>query len=400
MMKRSLLYPLFLAAATVMAAGCLTEEEEWQAARPQGDQITIVASLEQPVITKTTLSSERKVLWSVGDKIKVYNASNPNGEVYTLSGGEGSTRGEFSGTALSGSGPFYAVYPADVAGSLSGTSVSVTLPDRQSYAEGGFGSGAAVSMAKGDAINNLVFKNVLGGFSFTLSGSKTISRVRLQTKGSEALNGTGKVSMSTDTPSLTMDARKNDDGSFLYLDGPGSASGSFCIMLPPGAFDKGFLVEFMDNEGNVMFRSAKASVNTVQRSRILDMPASAYTPQYKAAFFESESFGLYANIGAGDNMEAYDFNEDDAQYAFKQNNGCRKVRVTSLPRRFYTEINTPVSMTLGESYPDDVYVEIGMSSDVWGSLNDTNFKVLQKTSDRVWLVNDNSMMGIIQRMED
>ena len=359
-----------------------------------------MASLEQPVVTKTSLSSERKVLWSVGDEIKVYNASNPNGVVYTLSDGDGTTRGEFSGTALSGSGPYYAVYPSSVAGSLSGSSVSVTLPSRQSYAEGSFGSGAAVSMAKGDAINSLVFKNVLGGFSFTLSGSKTISRVRLQTKGNEALNGTGKVSMSTDTPSLTMDARKNDDGSFLYLDGPGNASGSFCIMLPPGAFDKGFLVEFMDNEGNVMFRSAKASVNTVQRSRILNMPESAYTPQFKAAFFESESFGLYWDIGAGDEMTAFDFNEDDAQYAFKQNNGYRKVRVTSLPRMFFTEIITPVSMTLGESYPDDMQVEFRMSSDFGGYLTDTNFKVLQKTSDRVWLVNETSMVGIIQRMVD
>ena len=398
MNTRSLLYPAMLALVMLFVTQCKNAEQDGPATRPNGKQITIKATLEQPVGTKTSLSSERKVLWSAGDKIKVYNSSTPSGVVYTLSGGAGTTAGEFTGDALSGNGPFYAVYPAEAGGSLSGTGVAVTLPATQSYVEGGFGSGAAVAAAKAEAIKQLNFKNVLGGVAFTLSGSKSISGIRLQTLGDEALNGAGTVSLSGDTPSLSMGSKTSDDQSILSLDGPGAASASFCLMLPPGAFEQGFLVEFLDGEGNVMFKSAKATVNKVTRSSILDMPESAYTAQYKAAFFESDSFGYFPAIGADaalDDSKAYD--SETCQYAFKTGS-TRYIRVQSLSKGFYTEITTPKDMSLGTAY--DVSVDILSNTSSGASMETVSksFTVLKKTEDRVWLVNGSE--GVIQKLED
>ena len=395
---RSLLFPLLLADTALVFVRCKNSEQDSPAAGRQGKTVTIVASLEQPVPTKTSLTSARQVLWSAGDKIRVYNASNPDGVVFTLDAATaGTSKGQFTGEQPSGSGPFYAVYPAEAGGKLSGSSIAVTLPAHQSYVEGSFGSGAAVSMAKGESLSNLLFKNVLGGVSFSLSGTKSLSGVRLQTKGAEALSGAGTVSMSGDSPVLEMNARTSDEGSYLFLDGPAAASASFCLMLPPGAFEQGFLVEFLDAEGNVMFRSAKASVNTVTRSSIVAMPASAYEPAYKAAFFTSDTFGYFPSIGASAALDASKaYVPGTCQYAYKDASASRYVRVQSLSQGFYTEITTPKTLNLGETCEVTLSVLTGNAK----TTQTQNFTVLQKTGDRVWLVNESQKTGIIQMMED
>ena len=363
--------------------------------------MTSEATLEQPVGTKTSLDAERKVLWNTGDQIKVYNSSTPGGVVYTLSDGDGTTAGKFTGTALSGSGPFYAIYPADAGGALSGSDIAVTLPAEQGYVAGSFGSGAAVSVAKADAINKLVFKNVLGGVALSVTSSKPFSGVRLQTKGTEALNGAGTIAVGEGDPSVSVE-RTSDDNGFLYLRCPEegvSAPATFVLMLPPGAFSSGFLVEFLDTEGTVMFRSAKAGNNTVSRSTILDMPATEYSAQYKAAFFESESFGYFPAIGADAALQALDYEEGSGQYAYLDGSNTRQVRVQSLREdpAFYADITTPKTMSLGESYKPTVNALVGGTST---SVSNKDFTVLKKTGNRVWLVNPADKTGIIQLMED
>lgn len=402
MKTSSLLYAAVIVVAGLFAVQCKNAEQDGPGTRQRGKQLTIEATLEQPIGTKTSLDADRKVLWSAGDQIKVYNSSNPGGVVYTLSGGDGTTGAKFTGDALSGDGPFYAIYPADAGGALSGSNIAVTLPAEQSYAAGSFGSGAAVSVAKANAINKLNFKNVLGGVAFSVTSSKAFSGVRLQTKGDEALNGAGTITVGDGNPSLSV-SRATDDNSFLYLRCPEegvSAPATFVLMLPPGAFSNGFLVEFLDKEGNVMFRSAKAqNSNTVYRSTILDMPATEYSAQYKAAFFESESFGYFPAIGADAALQALDYEEGSGQYAYLDGSNTRQVRVQSLREdpAFYAEITTPRTMSLGESYKPTVNTLVGGTST---SVSNKDFTVLKKTGNRVWLVNPADKTGIIQLMED
>ena len=396
---RILLYPALHIATVLGMVGCKYAEQERPGSLLQGKEQTVMASLEQPVVTKTSLSAQRKVLWSPGDKIKVFNAANPEGVEYTLSQGEGTAMGSFTGAALSGEGPFWAVYPASVAGTLQGSSVSITLPAHQAYAEGSFGPGAAVSMAKAADLSSLSFKNVLGGVSFSISGSQTLSGIQLQAKGGEALCGKGTLSMDGETPTLTLDA--SEEGSFLYLDGPGTASGSFCLMLPPGVFENGFMAQFLDSEGSVLFRGAKAGVNRVQRSLIIEMPASAYTPAYKASFFQTNSFGVYRGVGASQTLDsALSYDSASCQYAFRQDEEGRYVRVQSLSKGFYAESKTPAVLPLGETVEASVTTVVNTGVGTEQNTFTGTFKVLQKTADRVWLVNEDQHLGIIQKMED
>lgn len=402
MKTNSLLCAAVVVVTALFAVQCKNAEQDGPGTRQRGRQVTIEATLEQPIGTKTSLDAERKVLWSAGDQIKVYNSSTPGGVVYTLSDGEGTTAAKFTGTALSGSGPFYAIYPADAGGALNGSDIAVTLPAEQGYVAGSFGSGAAVSVAKAETINKLVFKNVLGGVALSVTSSKPFSGVRLQTKGSEALNGAGTIAVGEGDPSVSVE-RTSDDNSFLYLRCPEegvSAPATFVLMLPPGAFSNGFLVEFLDKEGNVMFRSAKAqNSNKVSRSTILDMPATEYSAQYKAAFFESESFGYFPAIGADAALQALDYEEGSGQYAYLDGTSSRRVRVQSLREdpSFYAEITTPKTMSLGESYKPTVNTLVGGTST---SVSNKDFTVLKKTGNRVWLVNPADKTGIIQLMED
>ena len=396
---RSLFYPVTLALAVLLAAQCKNAEQDGPATRTRGKQVTIMATLEQPAGTKTSLSSDREVLWNVGDQIKVYNSTTPQGVVYTLSEGEGTTAGKFTGDPLTGDGPFYAIYPASAGGTLGESGIAVTLPSEQVYAAGSFGSGAAVSVAMANSIKRMNFKNVLGGVSLAVTSSKAFSGIRLQTKGDEALNGSGTITLGEEAPAITV-TRTSDDNSFLYLKCPEAvtAPASFILMLPPGAFASGFLVEFLDSEGNVMFRSAKAKdSNTVTRSNILDMPVTEYTAQYKADFFESDSFGYFPAIGAETPLKALSYNEEAGQYAYKNSNNSRYVRVQNLQEGFYAEVTTPASVTLGGTCQASVTTLEGNTKT---TASNQTFKVLKKTGNRVWLVNETDKVGIIQLMED
>jgi len=396
---RNLSYPVLLALAVLSAVRCKNAEQDGPATRAKGKQVTISATLEQTVGTKTSLSPEREVLWSTGDQIKVYNSTTPEGIVYTLSEGAGTTAGKFTGDALTGDGPFYAIYPADAGGMLDGTSIAVNLPAQQAYAAGSFGGGAAVSVAKAGAVTKFHFKNILGGVSLSVNSSKSFSGVRLQTKGEEALNGEGVIDFAETDPVLTV-TRKTDDNSFLYLscEEPVSAPATFVLMLPPGVFSDGFLVEFLDSEGNVMFRSAKANdSNTVTRSNILDMPVTNYNAQYKSAFFESEGFGYFPAIGAETPLKALCYQEETSQYAYKNSNNSRFVRVLDLQEGFYAEVTTPTSMTLGGTCEASVTT---LEENTKTTASNKTFRVLKKTGNRVWLVNETDKVGIIQLMED
>lgn len=398
MKMRSLSYPAMLALAVLLVVQCKNAEQDGPATRTRGKQVTIMATLEQPVGTKTSLSSDREVLWSVGDQIRVYNGGTPEGIVYTLTDGDGTTAGKFTGDPLTGEGPFYAIYPASAGGTLGENGIAVTLPSRQEYAAGSFGRGAAVSVAKADKIKKLNFKNVLGGVSLAVTSSKAFSGIRLQTKGDEALNGSGTITLGEEDPAITV-TRTSDDNSFLYLKCPEAvtAPASFILMLPPGAFASGFLVEFLDSEGNVMFRSAKAQdSNTVTRSNILDMPVTEYTAQYKADFFESESFGYFKSIGAGQTPVPLTYDEETGQYAFQNTTGSRRVRVQNLTQGFYADITTPNEMTLGETAEASVTTLEGSNK----TSATKQYKVLKKSGNKVWLVNETDKVGIIQLMED
>ena len=153
---------LFAAAMIFTAASCSKQETPNLPEEPKAETITLSASMELPDSeTKTSLDG-LSVKWSDGDRISVFFGNNTTNNEFTLSSGDGETSGSFTGEASQASETLYAVYPYKSTMSISGNTVSLTLPAVQTYKAGGFADGMNPAVASTYDCGNLEFKNICG----------------------------------------------------------------------------------------------------------------------------------------------------------------------------------------------------------------------------------------------
>lgn len=397
-----------VAAALALLASCqLSEEDHTLRDRRQSDsqtgrlagQIVITGTLEQGNVSKTALAANGKVVWKAGDRIKVFNASNPEGVEYVLEeSSAGTVKGRFVGNAISGDAPFYAVYPAEAVSSLSGSTLTVNLPEVQDYASASFGEGASLSVASGLSVSSLDFQNMLGAVAFSYTGGKNLKSIRVQTKGSEPLCGSGKVTFNDGEPTLTLDASGSTG---LTLDCSGSKDRTFYMMLPPGVFRQGFTVLMEDADGNVMFKEARASEsNVVERSTILTMPPFGYEAQYKAAFLNADAYGFYTGTDASaTRMDAkFTYNAESSQLAAPatQSKSTRYARVQDWNAGFAVGMTTPSTLVVGQEYD----ATLDLMQDSGRSTVEGKFRVIKISDDAAWLsASDGSGAAFIQPLK-
>ena len=370
--------------------------------RSSGAQMVLVATMETPEgETKTSLNSSQ-VLWTAGDQIKVFNAATPGGVILTLKAEDaGQAVGEFAGDAISGDGPFYAVYPAGAAGTLSGTSVTINIPQEQTLTAGSFGNGNNIAVAKIASLDNaLHFKNVLGAVCIQLSSSITATRVRIQTKGEEYLCGSGTVNMSGDVPSLSIATGTTDN---QIVEATGSATGTaFYLMLPPNALANGFITQVAAGS-NAMLKEAPASTsNKITRSGIVAMPAFAYENQIHTDFLEITPlpFGYYSGVGQNMSYQTlFGFDKDTSQYATTvQENTSRTFRLQDFSEHKMYSFVLPYALELGGVY--SATMESISTSTYLGPADQGSFRLVQKTSNAAWFIRDDNMFGFIIPLED
>ena len=372
-------------------------EEPVNATVRRAGQIVIDASLEQQPQSKTSLNQDHRVLWSAGDQIRVFNASHPDGVVFTLlEECAGTVKGKFSGDDLNGSGPFYAVYPATSAVRLNNGNLSISLPSTQQAAAGGFGEDASLAVARSSVLASLDFHNVLGAISFTVEGSKRISRIELES--SEALWGTGVVTVPEEgEPALTMTAT-GAESKMATLDCTTSQGKVFYLMLPPGTLKKGFTATLYDTDGNLAFKGTSSANNTIVRSSIVNMPAFQYQAQYNGAFFSFPGFGLLGGVKPGASLDASAAFEDaPAQYAAWARSGYyRKLRVQNWEEGRVVTYTTDYNLEAGKSY------QITIDQLQGGSITSESrsFQLVRKTAQAAWFVSEDGTEGFILPMED
>ncbi len=399
-------------ALAVLPLSCRSEQEEAltssrapKAAAEQVEntvrkagQIVIDASLEQQPDSKTSLNPDRRVLWSAGDQIRVFNASHPEGEVFTLlEESAGTVKGKFSGADLGGNGPFYAVYPATSAVRLNNGNLSIALPGTQQAAAGGFGENASLAVARTDALASLDFHNVLGAISFTVEGSPRIARMELSSS-TEALWGSGVITMAEGgEPALTMTATGTESKT-ATLDCTTSEGKTFYLMLPPGSLKKGFSITLYDTDGNLAFKGSSSASNTIVRSSIVNMPAFQYQAQYNGAFFSFPGFGLVGGVNAGGSLDASEAFEDaPAQYATSVRSGYnRKLRVQDWESGLVATYTTEYSLEEGKDY------QIAMERLQGGAYTSESrtFRLVRKNARAAWFVSSDGKQGFILPMED
>jgi len=408
-MRNKMLRALSVLSVTMAVVSCRVALEtdfqnvyEKTVRRSSVSQMVLVAMQETPDgETKTALSGSQ-VLWNAGDQIKVFNATHPEGVVFTLkTESAGQSVGEFSGDIITGDGPFYAVYPASAAGTLSGTSVSVTVPQVQTLTAGSFGNGANLAMTQVSSLSDaLHFKNVLGAVCLQLTSSMDATRIRIQTKGTEPLWGSGTVEMAGDIPSLSLEPGTTDH---QIVEATGSASGTaFYLMLPPNALASGFMVQLAVGD-NAMLKEAPASEsNKISRSGIVAMPAFTYQNQLHTAFLDIKPlpFGYYSGVGENLSYQTlFGFDKATSQYATQVvENTSRTFRLQDFSVNKMYSFKLPYTLELGGEY--SATLESVSVSTYVAPTDQGHFRLVQKTSKAGWFIKDDNTFGFIIPLED
>ena len=356
--------------------------------------------------SKTQFGEEWSVLWSEGDQIRVYNDAHPEGIPFSLVRGAGTSSGTFSGPAP-GSGPFRAVYPADRAGQGNGTSIPVSFPATQTYAEGSFGPGANLAAAAAEQLDGIQFHNLVGALSLTLTGDRTITGIRVCSQADERLSGTAALkSWTSGIPSVVFDADHDAASSGeVYLDcGPGVAltgeGKPFYVTVPAGTLAGGYRVEVFDSEGLAMVKYAKAHADSrVDRSELVQMPALSYSPAYKAAFLTAEAIGAYSNAASEGSLTSIcTYVEGVGQYAYLNKEGVsRYLRLEDWDAGYALGFTMPYSLEAGKNCAVTLQ-SLGALPIASGTVE--NMRIVKLSDGKVWMLDPATGHGFILMMEE
>ena len=369
------------------------------------DSVTFTAHLEQD--TRTQLGESYSVCWSEGDLIKVYNAAHPEGIVFELTKGAGSPEGSFSGPDP-GDGPFYAVYPSSMAGTMTVTAIPVTIPSSQAYEVNSFGPGANLGAGMASQLDGICFHNLAGVLCLTLTGNASISRIRVISYDDVALHGKAVIDgWDQEMPTLAFDPVQETEESIreITLDcGTGaslSADGTtFYFALPAGTLASGYRIEVYDTDGLAMVKYAKAAAdNTISRGNILLMPGLTYSAGYKAAFLESDKIGAIQHA-AVDGTIAYPctYVEGRSQYAYLNTTDTRNLRLQDWDDGYALRFAiTPKTLQAGKT------CSVTIQSDGLAAVQSTTvdkMRVVKIEDGKVWMLDPATGNGYILMMED
>lgn len=228
---------IILAALFILAAvSCQKESFAGMENPRETESATIVAG----EMTKTSLNGNN-VCWTSDDVIAVYDNFGYKNE-FNIQNAE-ANYAAFSGEVTVGTTQVYAVYPYQLAGDISGSTISVTIPVDQTSKVGSFAEEHNISVAKGEktpgveAIQNVTFKNVASILKFTVpSYIEDVKSVTFST--SRAIAGPATVDASADAPVAVV---AEDGSKSVIMTGSYTAGSQFMFVLSAGEIN-GFTV--------------------------------------------------------------------------------------------------------------------------------------------------------------
>ena len=226
-----------LAALFILAAVSCQKESFAGLENPrETESATIVAG----EMTKTSLNGNN-VCWTSDDVIAVYDNFGYKNE-FNIQNAE-ANYAAFSGEVTVGTTQVYAVYPYQLAGDISGSTISVTIPVDQTSKAGSFAEEHNISVAKGEktpgveAIQDVTFKNVASILKFTVpSYIEDVKSVTFST--SRPIAGAATVDASADAPVAVV---AEDGSKSVTMTGSYTAGSQFMFVLSAGEIN-GFTV--------------------------------------------------------------------------------------------------------------------------------------------------------------
>ncbi len=285
-----------------MSAAVLVSCQKNEMALPVSENEVFTASVESfDTQTKTSMTQDRQVVWSQGDRLAIFQGSTLADEYKVTDASAGKSNATFDIVSDNSdvNGSFsagvevsrnIALYPYMEDLSLTASALDdeggaykiagFILPSTQNYAAGSFGNGTFPMVAVTETMSdhNLKFKNVLGAMKLRFKGTRKVMTIKVEGNDNEILSGAAVITAYADnlTPAITMTATNEASKSVTLDCGDGvqlseSAATEFIIALPSVLFSQGFKVTVTDSENKEKVIQTDVA-NTVLRSSILSMP--------------------------------------------------------------------------------------------------------------------------------
>ena len=293
MRKRQLTYGAM--AALALALGLTSCQNELAELTPSGgERITLSVTQDDAAATRTYLNDDKKVVWSTGDALSLFDTKNIN-QVFELTKGAGNTTGEFGGTVSLGSRKEYcAVYPYGADYTISsGTVTGVTLPAEQTAVADGFDKSAAIMTGYTTDAKNLAFKQLCAFVQITTESAT--KKIVFKTNGTESLAGTLDVAIAADGIG-TATVTSGGTGTVTLVPAGNAtsiAAGTYLIAVLPGTLEQGFTMECVGTDGSGLVRSYNGSTSVLNRKAVINMGTASVAQGWTATI---DGYG-YVDLG-------------------------------------------------------------------------------------------------------
>ena len=226
--------------------------------------LTLTASVEQPVGTRTLIAGDSQVWWEKGDEIKVFAGTKSARFVTDLTSPAATAdfTGSLDGAWTEGS-PLWAVYPFSEGAVLDGETLAVELPAVQVARAQSFAKGMNLSVARTTS-PSLQFYNVGGGLCFTLT-QEGITKVVFEGLDGETLAGKVKVAFQDERPVVQEVSEGSTSVTLSAPEGTTLEKGLwYYIVALPVALEKGFTLSFC--KGDAVAKKTFVKTVAVKRS--------------------------------------------------------------------------------------------------------------------------------------
>lgn len=276
----------FLAMATLslLIAGC--ENKDFEEAGLLNGNVRIKATMEQKEATRSLVDDSGKFTWATGDKISVFTSTNGNRE-FTLSSGNGETEATFGGTLVSDETmSTCAVYPYNAGHTVSGTTLTVTLPAEYGDFTTVYAPNThAIMVAKIDAaqsqasLSNLDFKHLGGVLRFAIDNMPVDAAQFVFTATDKNVTGTFSVNLENTEPVINAgsSAATNNTVTIKFKPLTAATDGmTFYVPLPVGEYN-GFSIAVKKQDGTQLASFSTTAKNTLSRRTLARIPKLRFT---------------------------------------------------------------------------------------------------------------------------
>ena len=308
---------LSAAIISILAAVSCSRDSFKETIAPDTIRTTISATLDP---TKTVLGdkdgSSYPNYWKEGDQISVNGVTSDALDASV----NGKSSADFT-FASAISTPYYAAYPAAAVSNYTIGSATLTIPATQTYVAGSYDPAAFIMGGTSNNAASVSLTPCVSIFHLSLTGTASISSIKLTGQPGAALSGTFTTDFSTFTPDEVSNVVE------MVAASPVALPAEFFICIP-SSLSGTFRVQAFDNEGGSMSKVAtiKSALAAGQMYSASAAYSGTYNPEITAEGITSSTavicwgnspeaaytIGVYSDSGCSSLVDSYSVSADNS----------------------------------------------------------------------------------------